>query len=264
MVNFNDYLFHPSGFSKLITEPRSNADKVAGKLSETTKTYLRTIFREVKYKRKSDFESKYTDKGLVKENDGITLFCRVKKQLYNKNTVRINNAFLTGEPDLSDNEDIMKCKHGIDIKCPWSLFTFPFPDDDLDKNYWWQNQCYMSLTGAERWTTAYALMNAPADEILSEKKRLYYKMGMPDPGYDNYDAYIEKCQSLEHNMIFNKSEFIADEPGFDFDTKVWEYDIPLKERLVEFTVNRDEEAIAKIEPTVIKCRAYLNELNKLF
>ena len=263
-ISFDDHLFHPSSFSKLITEPRLKADKEAGKLSETTKTYLRTVYREVKYKRKSSFESKYTNKGLVVEDDGITLFCRLKKQLYKKNIVRIDNHFLTGEPDLSDNEDVMKCEHGVDIKCPWSLFTFPFPDDELELSYWWQNQCYMYLTGAKKWSTAYCLMNAPGDEILQEKKKVYYKLGMPEEGYPTYDAYIEKCLQIERNMIFNKSEFIEQNPGWDWDCKVWEYDIPLKERLVEFTVERNEEAISKIQSTVIKCRNYLNELNDLF
>jgi hypothetical protein len=261
MINFDNYLFHASSFSKLVTEPRLKADKEAGKLSETTKTYLRLIYRQEKYKRTYEFESKYTDKGKQKEEDAITLFCRLKKQLYKKNTVRINNHFITGEPDLSDNENVMKCEHGVDIKCSWSLFTFPFPDDELSDNYIWQDQNYMYLTGAKKWTTAFCLMNAPGSAILDEKKRLSYKYG---PYYEDNPDYLEKCIEIEKNMIFDIAEFHKDEPGFDMDCKVWQYDIPLKERLVQFTIERNEEMINKVQPIVTKCRAYLNSLNNIF
>lgn len=263
-IDFSDYLFHASAFSKLVTEPKLKADKEAGKLSKTTETYLRTVYRERKYKRHAEFESKYTEKGLVKEDDAITLFCRIKKKVYKKNAVRIKNHFITGEPDLSDNEDIMKCEHGVDIKCSWSLWTFPYPDDELTDNYIYQNQCYMYLTGAKKWTTAFCLMNAPADIILQEKKGVWYKLGMPEIGWPTYDQYVEKCVEIEKNMIFDIREFKDQEPGFDFDCKIWEYDIPLKERLVEFTIERDEVIISKIQSTVEKCRKYLNEINKLF
>lgn len=264
MVNFDNYLFHASAFSKLMTEPRLKADKEAGKLSETTKTFLRLIYRQEKYKRQHNFESKYTNKGIVQEENAITLFCRLKKRVYQKNTVRVDNEFITGEPDLSDNADVMKTEHGVDTKCSWSLFTFPYPDDELDNNYWWQDQCYMSLTGAKKWSTAYCLMNATADLIINEKKGVWYKLGMPEVGWPTYDRYLERCIEIEKNMIFNIAEFNADEPGFDRDCKVWEYDVPLKERMIEFIVERDEVAISKIKPTVLKCRAYLNELNELF
>jgi hypothetical protein len=263
-INFDDYLFHASAFYKLVTEPKTTEDKKAGKVSKTTETELRIIYREVRHSRDNEFESKYTEKGIRKEEEAITLFCRLKKKVYKKNIVRVNNLFITGEPDLSDNEDIMKCQHGVDTKCSWSVFTMPYKDEKLPANYWWQDQCYMALTGAKRWSTAYCLVNAPADLILQEKKSVWYKLGMPEVGWPTYDLYIEKCQKLERNMIFNKAEFMAEEPGFDFDTKIWLYDIPLDERMVEFVVERDENAILKIKKTVIKCRKYLNDLNKLF
>lgn len=237
-----------------MTQPKTNADKEAGKLSQTTITELRDIYREVKYHRPREFESKYTEKGVVKENDGITLFCRVKKVFYRKNTIRVTNDFLTGEPDLVDSEDIYNCNDGSDIKCCWSLHTMPCRDDKICAAHFWQNQCYMFLTKAKTWSTAYCLVNCTDDQINNEKKGLWYKYGMDDSN----EEYIEKCKVIERNMIFNMADFRKDSPGFDFHTTDWKYDIDLKDRVVEFKIKRDEAAIDIIKATVIKSRLYLN------
>lgn len=261
MLNFDTYLIRSSGFHKLMTEPKLKADKEAGNLSQTAKTYLREIFIEKKYKRKKEFESKYTSKGLTEENNGITLYCIVKKLLYKKNVVRFNNDFITGEPDLLNSTH--KPSHGVDIKCSWSIWTFPYKDDELSDAYWWQNQCYMALTGATEWSTSFCLVNATASLITNEKKAVWYKMECPDMGDDNYADYIDKCIDIERNMIFNIAEFKQENPGFDMDCKVWDCDIPFEDRVLEFKVTRDEEAINKIEPIVLRARKYLNDLNHI-
>lgn len=261
MINFDTYLIRSSGFHKLMTEPKLKADKEAGNLSQTAKTFLREIFIEKKYGRRKDFESKYTEKGLVNEDFGITLYCIVKKLLYKKNVVRFNNQFITGEPDLLSSTT--HPEHGVDIKCSWSIWTFPYKDDELSDAYWWQNQCYMYLTGAKEWSTAFCLVNASASLITNEKKSVWYKMECPDMGDDNYPEYLDKCIEIEKNMIFNISEFKQENPGFDIDTKVWSYDIPFDDRVLEFKMSRDEDAIKKIESVVIRARKYLNELNNI-
>ena len=244
-----------------MTEPKLKADKEAGNLSQTAKTYLREIFIEKKYNRRKEFESKYTNKGKSEEDSGITLYCIVKKVLYKKNVTRWNNHFITGEPDLVNHPS--KPTHGVDIKCSWSIWTFPYKDDELSDAYWWQNQCYMHLTGATEWSTAFCLVNASASLITNEKKSIWYKMECPDMGDDNYADYIDKCIEIEKNMIFNIQEFKQENPGFDLDTKVWSFDVPLEERVIEFKVQRDNEAIKKIEDVVTKARKYLNELNNI-
>lgn len=256
-MKFDNYLVHASAFSKLMTEPKSAADKAAGNLSATTKQFLREIYVEHKYGRRKTICTKQMLKGTLQEEEAITLYCRVKKHIYCKNTARIENKFITGEPDLSDNEDIFKTKRGVDIKCSWSLFTFPFPDDKLDKSYEWQNLCYMCLSGAEEWATAFCLVNAPGFMILDEKKKLYYEMGCPA---DDDPTYIEGCIEIEKNMIFNLKEFkaVPENKTIDLDCKDWHYDIPLNERVVEFPTIRDDFKIELIEPTVIKARKYLN------
>lgn len=246
-----------------MTEPKLKADKEAGNLSQTTKSYLREIFREVKYNRRNEFESKYTIKGKECEESGITLFSRVTKTMYKKNLIRLSNGYITGEIDLSDNEDITKCKKGVDIKCSWSVFTFPFPDDKLTDAYEYQDHGYIWLTGAEEWETAFCLVNAPASLIRKEKLSTWYKMDSPEQSDPLYQEYLERCWEIEKNLIFNMTEFKNENKYFDLDIKVWSFDVPLKERVVSFPVNRDEDAIIRIKNAVIKSRIYLNSLNNI-
>lgn len=263
ILNFDNYLFHASAFSKLTTEPKLKADKEAGNLSETTKTFLKEIFLEQKYQRRKILNTKHVRKGLTKEEEAITLICRLHKKMYVKNTIRFENDFTTGEPDILDNTDITKIKKGVDAKCAWSLFSFPFADDKLDKAYEWQNQVYMSQTGAEEWTTAHCLVNAPGYMITDEKRKLYYSLNMPE---ETDEEYIKGCLEVEKNMIFNMDEFKKAEPGYDLTFNQyglkWDFDISLQERVFEFHTPRDKFMIESIPEYAAKGRRYLNGLIK--
>lgn len=262
-MDFSQQKFHPSSLHLLMTQPQSKEAKEKGLLSKTCQNELRKIYLQEKYKRKYAFESKYTERGISGENDGITLFCRLKKKFYIKNTVRIENDYLTGEPDLIGSKDIYNLYDGVDIKCCWSIFTFPFADEPLKDEHEWQNHGYMFLTNAKQWITAYCLVNATAKIISDEKKSVWWKMECPEIGDDNYDDYIDKSINIERNLIFNIDEFKKENPGYDLDCKVWDCDIPLSERVCEKVTIRQDEAIEKIKIEVPKWRAYLNSLNNL-
>lgn len=263
-LNFDNYLIHASAYSKLLTQPKSAADKAAGLLSATTKTHLRENYIEEKYGRKKTVNTKQMEKGTVKEEEAITLYCKHTKKFFKKNELRLNNAFITGEPDILDNEDIMKTHKGVDIKCSWDVFTFPFPDDKLDPNYESQNQNYMFLIpSAQEWATAYCLVNAPGYQITDEKKKLYFRMSCPA---DNDPHYLLACMEIEKNMIFNMADFRKEEPGFDLDILQygeWTFDIPDKNRVREFGSVRDQFFIADIPLNVNKARQYMNGLAAL-
>lgn len=260
-LDFRNHLFHASAFSKLTTEPKAKVDKDAGNLSATTKTYLKEIFLEEKYGRRKQIFTKYTEKGILQEENGITVYCRATKNHYKKNEQRIDGQYITGLPDLSDNADIMKTERGVDIKCSWSIFSFPLPNDDLKKDYEWQNQCYMSnIPSAKEWVTAHCLVNAMGHQINSEKMKVYYMLNQPK---DDDPRYVEACIEIEKNMIFCMDEFKEDEPNFDLDVDkwgiTWNFDIPLKERVVEFVTPRSQMLIDSIPMYAEKGRSYLNE-----
>jgi len=232
-----------------MTQPQKKEDREAGKLSVTTQKYLNEIYIEAKYNRRNEFSAKYVEKGIKMEEDGLTLLSRTKGLFLRKNTERLNNKFFTGEPDIMPVKKI-----GYDIKCPWSLFSMPLPDDELCDQYEYQNQGYIDLTGADEWVTAYCLVNAPSNLVLNEKKSIWYALGCLD---EEKEWYVEKCIEVEKNMIFDMREFLKEAPYFDFHCQEWTYDIPLEERVIEFRSVRDDDTIKALHEKVIKSREAL-------
>ena len=135
-----------------MTEPKSKKDRDAGNLSETAKTHLIDLFVANEYKRNTDIFNKYVNKGLMVEEDSITLYSMVKKRFFYKNTERLENDFINGEPDLFIGKDINSADAIIDIKSSWDLYTFMRVKYSkvINENYWCQLQGYMWLTGASQ------------------------------------------------------------------------------------------------------------------
>ena len=251
ITNANEILFRPSGMADIMSGTGKGWD-VDNSL--TCKKKLIKMFREIRYNRYYFFTNKYTEKGIKMEEDAITLYSRVKKLPLFKNSERLTNKFFSGEFDL---------KHGnttIDIKCSWSLDSFPHPMvDKADEAYRLQGNCYMDLTGATNHIVAYCLVNAPANLITREKEKMHYEMNCPDL---EDPKYIAQMETIERNMIFDMEQFKNDNPRFDIHSKDWVYDIPMKERVVEFHFEKDSALIGKMKDRVEECREWMNA--KLF
>lgn len=242
MIDFSNTLFRCSSLGHIMTEPKSKADKDAGNLSETAKTHLIDIFVSKKYNRQNNIQNKYIQKGLMVEEDSITLYSRVKKQFFKKNKERISNEFITGEPDLYEGTNILKADVIIDAKSSWDIFTFfRTKTKPVNSDYYWQGQGYMALTGAKKFILAYCLVNTPGILINDEKRRLLYKMGVAT---EENEDFIQACEELERLMKYD--------------------DIPMQERVIEFEIERNEDDIQAACANVIKCRKYLNELEQSF
>jgi len=226
---FTNYLFRCHSIGKLMTEPKLKADKEAGNLSETTKTFLMEVFIQQKYGRKKDISNKYIEKGLLVENDAIKLYSRYKFNEYQKNEELFKNDFLLGTPDIV-SDDI------IDIKSSWDIFTFfSNLNKDVDSAYYWQLQAYLALTGKESAKLAYCLVNTPETLVNDEKRKLMYKMNVAT---DENPEYLQACDEIDLNMNFD--------------------DIP--NRVIEFEVKRNDEDIEKMYSKIKKARIYLTEL----
>ncbi len=251
MIDFSKQLIRCSSIGAIMSNGRA---KGSG-MGDTAKGKLEQIYLEATTSRKKEYSSKHIEKGLACEEDAITLLSRHKKKFFTKNTERLNNDWLTGEPDIIDG------KEGFDTKCSWDIWTFPRFDTKLDSTYENQNHGYIDLTGAEKWTTVYCLVNATADAIDSEKKSIYYKLGCPD---ENDPVYIEKLVEIEKNMIFDMAVFKKHNPYYDLMVSDWTYDLPMKHRIKEFVTMRDDEAIEAIHNRIEnECRPYLDSLNYL-
>lgn len=238
-MNYDHTLFRCSSIGYLMTEPRAKAAKEAGELSETAKGHCVDVLVSNKYGRNDDISNRYIQKGLMVEEDGITLYSRLNKTFFKKNKALVKNAFIMGTPDLYTGIDILAANEIVDIKCSWDLYTFSrVRTKEINDLYYWQCMAYMALTGAKSAKLAYCLVNTPEILIMDEKRKLLYKMGVISEEDKNYQ---EACEEIDRSMIFD--------------------DIPMEERVIEFPIERDDAAIEQMFEKVKKARQFLNKLD---
>ena len=241
-------------------------------LPKTMITELRKIHRAETFNRNFSFTNKYVQKGIAQENEAISVYKTfLGKSLMLNNKVRLENEFVSGEPDLTDTNDVDNCNEGYDTKCSWELETFPFKDDKLDSDYEYQNQTYMWLTKTNKWTTAYVLVNTTEDLLHKEKMKWYYALGSPEEHleeeYERYLEYEKKCKELEVRLIFDYDKFVKSNPNhlMFIDKIEWfekGYNIPLENRVIEKVSIYNQNIINDMKERIIISREYLSHLDK--
>jgi hypothetical protein len=208
--------------------------KYDSQLSETCKSYLVQTYILEKYGRVKEVSTKEMKKGILVEDDSINLVSIIDGILYSKNTERFSNDFITGTPDIINGNEI------IDIKSSWDIFTFLSNiQDPISELYYAQLQGYMALTGATVGTIAYCLTNTPDSIIEGEKYALLRNM---DAVTEEDPAYKRELAKLERNRRFS--------------------DIPIEERVLTFSIERDDDYIEKTYRKVEKCREFLYEFEQ--
>lgn len=206
-------------------------------LSETCKKYLAELWVKIKYGREKDISNRYTTKGLLVEEDSLTLHSDYKDQLFVKNNYTYSNDYIQGTPDVIIRDLVNDNLEVLDIKSSWDIFTFfAVGVSVINKLYFYQLQGYMALTGAKKARLAYCLIDTPDALVNDEKRRLQWKMTVID---DSDPAYVEAAAALDHNMKYG--------------------DIPIEERVIEIEVARDDKAIAAIYERVKLCRAHIEK-----
>lgn len=211
------FICRASSVSKIMTEPRLKKDKEAGLLSETAKeVVVKSALKEV-FGYSPQIKSKYIDKGLELEDDAIKAVSLIRFVQLSKNTERLTNEWVTGECD------ILASDHIRDTKCSWSLDTFPWTDDDIEKavkkaGYHWQGQVYMWLWDKPKHYVDYVLLPTPQ-----------HLLGFNDDPYDHIDL-VES--------------------------------IPLPKRIKSYCVERDDKKIEAIKEVVERCQDFYNEILK--
>lgn len=211
-------------------------------LSEGAKTHLTDIWISETKRRRADINNKFIEKGLAMEEDGITLRSRLTKVFLKKNETHLKNLFIMGTPDAFIGPAIHEATRIIDIKCSWSANTFYRTfTKRLNELYFWQGMGYMWLTGAKYFDLSYCLVNTPEPLIEAEKRSLWYKLGQP--GDDN-ENWINAAAAIERNMVYD--------------------DIPLRERMLEYTIEYSESDVDLLKKKIIAAREYLNWLDNEF
>jgi len=218
-----------SASGQIMSEPKSKADKEAGLLGKTAQGYCQDWLKEQIYNRKKEFSSKYTQKGLIMEDNSIDFLSEyLKLGFVIKNEKYFENDFITGTPDLI----LANCV--IDVKNSWDCFTFPLFDTDLPNvAYYYQLQCYMDLTGLKKAKLIYVLSNTP--DNLIDKEAYYW---CKNNGIDEVDNDI--ITEFYDKMTYNN--------------------IPDKHKIKVFEIEHNQDVIDKIYNQVLKCRNYINTI----
>jgi hypothetical protein len=221
----SDLLFRCSSLGKLMTDPRTKSET----LSETAKSYIQDLFKERELGIYKEFSSRYTDKGLEMEDEAIQFASEILNwDFVVKNETRFNNEWLTGEPDINTDSLL------ADIKCSWNGSTFPLFDETLkNKDYYYQLQGYMQLTGHDTSELVYCLMNTPLQIVEDEIRRQHWKLNLIEEDLEVRDA-VQKMHNFDH--------------------------IPNELRVKRFIVQKDEAAQQKIKERVEVAREYYQQL----
>jgi hypothetical protein len=228
---------------KLSTEvKRLDLIKDEPHLSVGCKSFLADVYTFGMYGRKEVIASKYIEKGLQLEEDAITQYSRINKMFFEKNKRREYNDFIEGEIDFIHEDTI------FDTKVNWSIFQFNRVSfNKLSELYKWQMTGYNWLFNTKEAKLIYSLLDTPEHLIEREFKKLMYEMFGSELNY-NQSTELDKlifddaCREIRKNHTYS--------------------DIPLKERIIEISVPRNEEDFELIKARVSDCRKYLNNFSK--
>jgi len=130
-----------------------------GELSKTTLSYVDEWIKTQIYGVNKEIASKYTEKGHRCEDAAIDFVeSALGYDFLVKNEEYFEDDYFKGTPDLILKDEI------IDIKNSWDCFTFPLLAKELpNKDYYYQLQVYMHLTGRKKAKVIYVLMDTPED-----------------------------------------------------------------------------------------------------
>lgn len=217
-----------SSLAEIMVEARSGSG-----LSKTAQSFCNKWIKEQLYKRKEIISTKYTQKGVIVEDHSIDfLATQLGYGLLLKNDEYFENEYLTGTPDVLPPST----SEVIDVKSSWRWTTFPLLDKDCpNKDYWWQLQGYMALTGRTSARLAYLLTDTPIHLIEREARRYCY-----DNGYDELD--VDVYDEFYADMTYDDVQPCLKMKVFDFD--------------------RDETAIQRAYTRVQECREYIDTVIK--
>lgn len=172
-------------------------------LSDTCIAYLMEHYAWVTKKKVSiskEMDIEQFQKGKICEPEGIAILSLVDGVEYVKNSERIHNEFLSGEPDIFLGEQIMSATKIIDTKISFDYpcFLKKLNTQILPSNEQ-QIKGYMDITGALEGEVADVLVDMPETIINDYRRRLFYKMNVVS---DESPEYKIACAEMERSMYF--------------------------------------------------------------
>lgn len=159
----SEFLIRCSSLADIMTDPVTKAAKEAGELSQGAKSAVHRLVRYHLFDYKPpELTGKEIKKGIMQESTAIDLLSALTGEMYTKNTERRNNLWITGECDVLGDD------HGSDVKCPWSLETFPLTSEEartmaVRAGYNMQAAGYMMLWDLPKWSISYVMVDTPTE-----------------------------------------------------------------------------------------------------
>tara|TARA_R110000772_G_scaffold11971_5_gene37043 strand:+ start:2505 stop:3227 length:723 start_codon:yes stop_codon:yes gene_type:complete len=204
----------------------------------TALTTIQDAVLRNKYGLENKVYSKYMDKGIMNEPQALQML--IKKMGWTNIDLgksRLFNDYVTGEPDL--HHDFILA----DVKCSFSASTFPWLDTELkNKDYIYQMQTYMWLSGIKTSYLAYCLTDAPESMIMEEvQRRVYKEMSYPD----NKSKSMDEVESEVYISVKKEMTY----PG-----------VIAEKRCKVFEVEYDEEIVEKIRLRVVEAREKYDQI----
>jgi hypothetical protein len=185
--------WRPYQLGKLMTNSRSKSEI----LSETAKSEIRKIAKQDFFGYETNIKTKPMIKGTDWEQDGIDLLNNVRFTNYTKNTVRVENEYMSGCCDIITDDLI------IDIKSSWSLDTFPAtPSEGENSDYEWQGRAYMWLYDRPAFELVYTMYDTHDDLLTDWDNRTIHKV--------NHIPSHQRVTVLSYERDMDKEEEIRD------------------------------------------------------
>ena len=181
----------------------TNPQKKTDLISKTTVTYVYNWLKESIYGVRKEINNKYLNKGITLEDEAIdSAITWLDLHFVLKNEKYFEDDFFCGTPDLILEDEV------LDIKNSWDCFTFPLFENEIPtKDYFYQLQVYMHLTGKRKARLVYVLLNTPED-LTWEKQNDYSSL---DKKYRIKTFSIEYDESVIEDLkqrVINIREFI--------------------------------------------------------
>lgn len=226
-MNFDNYIFRASALGKIISK--------SGTLNDQNKTYLDELFIGQLYNVQKEIGSKYFDKGIACEQDGLDLLSKTlfKGLFVGKNKEQFKNDYVQGTPDTIIKDNVFDIKNAYDV--------FTFGKASLTWEYEWQVRAYMWITGKKNGFIFYCLNDMPDFLLVGEEKKLFYSGGFMST---ESESYQNACVELRKKYMY---DYMAPEERF----KIFP---------VALLKNHEEQMIEAVQNS----RKYLNEKIKDF
>lgn len=225
-----------------LIEKKENSIKP--KLSESCKSYLRSLYLTSRYGNRYSFLSSTPDnnnqmvRGIKQEDWAVKMLSDFRGKTYYRNKKRLINEYLIGSADIFDHKDISKATSVVEIKTKGTIADFNKRiGEELEESHKLQTQGYLSLSGKDLGEVVYCLV-PPTEKAILEQKELFYNL---DKNKDN-PTVDERWAKIENDIRFN--------------------DIPLNEKIISYKVERDNKLIDEINNRVEVCREWILEFEK--